>query len=64
MVEIPKGTEVFHWLALVMKEHTVMDRFLGVSCEPTLQAVEMVLLNNMPCIKTQVIIIYTRRMIS
>jgi len=35
MVENPRGTEVFHLLALVMKQHTAMGRFLGVSLEPT-----------------------------
>jgi hypothetical protein len=27
--------QALHWLVLVMKQHTAMDRFLGVSCEPT-----------------------------
>jgi len=35
MVEIRRGTEAFHWLALVMKQHTAMDRFLELSHEPT-----------------------------
>jgi hypothetical protein len=35
MVENPRATEVFHLLALVMKQHTAMRRFLGVSPEPT-----------------------------
>jgi hypothetical protein len=35
MVETPRGTEAFHWLALVMKQHTVMERFLGISHELT-----------------------------
>jgi hypothetical protein len=35
MVENRRGTEAFHWLILVMKQHTAMDRFIGVSREPT-----------------------------
>jgi len=35
MVKNPRGTEVFHWLALVMKQNTAVDRFLGVSREST-----------------------------
>jgi len=35
MVENPRGTEAFHCLALAMKQRTAMDRFLGVSREPT-----------------------------
>jgi len=29
MVKNPRGTEAFHWLAPVMKQHTAMDRFLA-----------------------------------
>jgi hypothetical protein len=35
MVENARRTEVFHLLALVMKQLTAMGRFLGVSPEPT-----------------------------
>jgi len=35
MVGNRRGTEAFHWLALVMKQHTAMGRFLGVSQGPT-----------------------------